>query len=368
MRRRWSATTKAVIAVFLALIAGLVLYRFRIVIVPLILAAILAYIISPLVSFLARRTRLSWRVSVAVVYALLIAVIVALPSVLVPVLLDQVDRFALELQQIAASLSRISRSVIIVGGLRLDVPAVLDRATRALEGLAEPFAVQTLSIVLNVVEFFTWAILILITSFYLVKDGGRLKAWAEGLAPPEYRDDFRELGARIGAIWAAFFRGQIVLALVVMVLIGSVSALIGLRFALALGVAAGLLEFLPSLGHGIWLVIAVLVALLEGSTWLPLPNWAFALIVVGLHVVFQQTDLNYLIPRIIGRRVRLHPMVVILGIVGGALLAGVLGVALAAPTLASARVLGQYLHAGLFDLNPFPPEAEDERPAAERAG
>jgi predicted PurR-regulated permease PerM len=78
------------------------------------------------------------------------------------------------------------------------------------------------------------------------------------------------------------------------------------------------------------------------------------LIVIGLHLIFEQFDLNYLIPRIIGRRVHLPPLVVILGIVAGAVLAGVLGILLAAPTIASARVLGRYVYANLFDLDPFP--------------
>ena len=128
---------------------------------------------------------------------------------------------------------------------------------------------------------------------------------------------------------------------------------VGLPFAFAMGVLAGLLEFLPSLGHGIWLAIAALLTLFRGSTWLPLPNWIVALIVIGLHSVFQQVDLNILIPTIIGRRVRLHPLFVILGIVAGATLAGVLGIFLAAPTIASMRLLGRYLQARLFDLEPF---------------
>ena len=78
------------------------------------------------------------------------------------------------------------------------------------------------------------------------------------------------------------------------------------------------------------------------------------LIVIGLQLFFQQFDINYLIPRIIGRRVHLPPLVVILGIVSGALLAGVLGVLLAAPTIASARVIGRYIYANLFDQDPFP--------------
>ena len=78
------------------------------------------------------------------------------------------------------------------------------------------------------------------------------------------------------------------------------------------------------------------------------------LIIIGLHLVFQQFDLNYLIPRIIGSRLHLPPLVVILGIVSGAILAGVLGIPLAAPIIASARVIGGYIYANLFDLE-WPP-------------
>jgi predicted PurR-regulated permease PerM len=90
------------------------------------------------------------------------------------------------------------------------------------------------------------------------------------------------------------------------------------------------------------------------------PNWVFMLIVLGLHIVYTQFDLNYLIPLIIGRRVHLPPLVVILGIVVGASVAGVLGVVLAAPTIASLRVLFRYIYARLVDIDPFPPSVEKE--------
>jgi hypothetical protein len=72
--------------------------------------------------------------------------------------------------------------------------------------------------------------------------------------------------------------------------------------------------------------------------------------------------LNYLIPRIIGRQVHLPPVVVILGIVAGAAMAGVLGIALAAPTISSSRVIGRYIYANLFDLDPFPAPAATPLP------
>ena len=67
---------------------------------------------------------------------------------------------------------------------------------------------------------------------------------------------------------------------------------LGLPFALLMGILAGLLEFFPSIGHGIWLVIASLLALILGSTWIPVQNWVFLIIVLSFHLVFTQFDLN----------------------------------------------------------------------------
>ena len=141
-------------------------------------------------------------------------------------------------------------------------------------------------------------IFILVISFYLIKDTDSLLQWIESLVPTTYRDDFIQLRSEINLIWEAFFRGQLMLAFIVATIFTLAGFIIGLPFALTMGVLAGLLEFLPSLGHGIWLIIASLLSLFIGSTWLPLPNWAFALLVIGLHLFYQQFDLNYLIPRV----------------------------------------------------------------------
>ena len=90
------------------------------------------------------------------------------------------------------------------------------------------------------------------------------------------------------------------------------------------------------------------------------------LLIIGLHLIFEQFDLNYLIPRIIGRRVQLKPLVVILGIAIGAVLAGMIGILIAAPTIASARVIGRYIYANLLDQDPFPPIKEIPPPKTKR--
>lgn len=331
------------------------LYRFSIIIPPLAMAAILAYVITPLVDSLAQRLPVPRTAVVAVVYLLLAGLLIGLPFVLVPLAANQVRGIEAGVKDILARYTTFRRAVIVLGNLQIDVGTLIDRLTTPLTDSINRLIGESAAIVGGIVEFFISTIIVLIGSFYLVRDGERFHGMVENLVPPDYRDDYRRLRDEIARVWAAFFRGQIVLALVVATIFWAVGSLIGISFPVGMAVLAGALEFLPSLGHTIWLIVALTFALTQGSTWLPVQNWVFALIILGLHIIFQQVDWNLLIPRIIGSRMRLHPLVVIIGIVVGASLGGVLGIALAAPTIASLRVLGRYTYAGLLDLDPFGP-------------
>ena len=354
-RRRWPTSVKLLVATFLVVAVAGLLYRFQFILPPLVLAAILAYVITPAVDYAAARSRLPRNWVIAIFYLLLAALLIGLSFMLVPLAVNQLRGIEVEVQDIIARYTTLRQTALVVGEFRIDVGAVIDRLTGPVTEAVNRLAGQSVAIVSGIAEFFVATLIVLIASFYLVKDGERFHGKLEGLAPAAYRDDYSQLRDEIAGIWAAFFRGQIVLAMVVAVLFTVFGSLIGLRYAVAMGLLAGTLEFLPSIGHTIWLVVAVILAFAQGSTWLPIPGWAFALLVVGLHVVFQQLDWNFLIPRIIGSRMKLHPLVVIIGIVVGAILGGVLGIALAAPTIASLRVLGRYVYAGLFDLEPFKP-------------
>lgn len=351
---RWSSFTKIVVSLLLLALGIYLLARFKDISKPFILAVVLAYVLSPLVNLFQARLRLRRTLATMLAYLLLLVVLVALPMVVIPPLATQATGLNLDIQRFLAQIESLLASEYRISGQVINVDEVFQQVTGSVQGLIEPLFSQTLGVALEVISSVIWVIFIAVVSFYLIKDGPALREWLEKLAPPAYREDYIRVRNEISLIWSAFFRGQLVLALVVSVIFTAAGFLLGLPFALAMGVLAGLLEFLPSIGHGIWLVIAALLALFAGSTWIPLPNWAFALVIVSLHLIYQQFDLNYLIPRIIGRRVHLPPLVVILGIVSGAVLAGVLGVLLAAPTIASARVLGRYIYANLFDLDPFP--------------
>lgn len=353
-RQHWSPQTKLVISLILLVLGVYLLYRFSVVLPPMILAVILAYVLSPLVQILERRIGGRRTLAAGLVYLGLLAILVALLFSIIPPLVEQTTELNLDVQQFFLALESILQQRFEVAGQVIDLDILYEQLVGYLPGVAEPIFGQTLIFAFDVISSLIWVVFVLVVSFYLVKDGPSLREWLEHFVPPSYRSDFVRLRREINIIWSAFFRGQIVLALVVTTIISIAGFVIGLPFALAMGVLAGLLELLPSIGYVIWLVIASIMAFTLGSNWMPIPNWAFTLLVIGLHLFFIQFDINYLIPRIIGRRVQLPPLVVILGIVIGGVLAGVLGIFLAAPTIASARVLGRYIYANLTDQDPFP--------------
>lgn len=352
-RPRWSLTVKVVVGLLLLALGVYLLYRFRIVLAPLVITLIIAYILTPVADYCEVRLRLPRALATLLSYLVLLAALTAILMLIIPPLASQLSGLTLDFQRFLSAMQTFFQGSISIAGVVIDLEAGFSAVVQGLQGLLEPLFGQTLGFLFQAIGSLVWVVFISVISFYLIKDAGALGAWVEHLVPPTLQEDYQRLSGIIQEIWAAFFRGQLVLALVVATIITSLGFAIGLPFALALGVLAGLLEFLPSLGHGIWLTVASVLAFFAGSTWLPLPNWAFLLLLIGLHVIFQQFDLNYLIPRIIGHRVNLPPVVVILGIVAGAVIAGVLGVLLAAPTIASARVIGRYIYGNLFDTEAF---------------
>jgi len=351
---QWSSTTKLLVSTVILFLIAYFFVRFGEVIPPLIVAIILAFILTPIVGRIEKRLRIRRVWSTLIVYVLLLGIAALVPVLVVPVLIDQFGRLNVNIQEIIFTVEEFLGKEIVIGGITIDLAGSFDQIAGSLQNLIEPYLSKTLGIAFEVIGSAVWAVFIVVISFYLVKDGARFWEWFKGLVPPMYREDYIRLQKEINSIWSAFFRGQLILAFVVTLIFTAIGLIIGLPFTLAMAVFAGLMEFIPSIGHGIWLFVASLLVFFQGSTWLPLQNWLVMVILIGTHLFFGWVDLNFLIPRIIGRRVHLHPLVVIVGIIVGAVFAGVLGVVLAAPTISSIRIIGRYVYARMFDLEPYP--------------
>jgi len=361
-RPHWPYATKLTISLLLLAFFIYLLARFREIIPPIIIAIIIAFILNPIVNFIQKRIHLPRTLTILFTYIFVMAILVGIPILVLPIMGENFEPLQLNPQRIITSIENALAQQYIIAGITIHPSALAGQVISALQGLVQPVIGQTMNLVKNVITSIIWIILIILVSFYLIKDGSRLEEWFTAHLPPAFLPDYRWIRDEIYQIWGAFFRGQLLLSVIVSIIFIVVGLILGLPFALAMGFLAGILEFLPSIGHGIWLVTASLLAFFLGSSWIPLPHWAFMLIIIGLHLFFEQFDLNYLIPRIVGRRVHLPPLVVILGIVTGAILAGILGIPLAAPTIASMRVIGRYIFANLFNMEWTPVSAVQPLP------
>jgi predicted PurR-regulated permease PerM len=107
--------------------------------------------------------------------------------------------------------------------------------------------------------------------------------------------------------------------------------------------------------------IAAVVAFFQGSNWWGLDPLTFTLLVIAFFIVVQQLENNLLVPRILGNALKLNPVTILVAAVIGATLAGVLGILLSAPTVATLILLGRYVYRKVFDLSPWDPPI-DGRP------
>jgi hypothetical protein len=137
-------------------------------------------------------------------------------------------------------------------------------------------------------------------------------------------------------------------------------AALGMPGALYLGIIAGLLEIIPNIGPVIAVVPAVVVALIQGSLYLPISHLAFAGLIILFYILVQQVEDKLIVPRVLGAALELSPLIVMTGIVVGVSVAGILGALLATPVIATGREVLHYLYCKLQDQKPI--QIEDTAP------
>lgn len=356
----WSQTTKRFVIVGLVIVLVAGLYLFRQVIPIIALAMMLAYVLKPVVDYLDRRTRLPRVLAVALVFVVLLLVVGLIPATVVPYAVDRVARLNLDFQQLVDDLGSLLSQPIEIFDLTLNPQDLVGDVQGALQDLLRSIATQTPTIVATIASSLLWVVSILIIGFYLILDADKLRSFMDSAAPPGHEEELRRLREEVSDVWSAFFRGQVVLSLVVGILVWITMSAIGLPNAGLIALLAGVLEVIPTFGPILASLAAVLTAVFRGSTYLPLSNLWFAALVMGIYLIIHQIDNGYLVPRIMGRRLRLHPVVVFVGVLAGGMLLGILGIFLAAPSIATARVLLSYVYAKLLDREPYPPEGEVE--------
>lgn len=374
MKNQWDLTFRYL--VFLAVV-GLVLalaWYIRVIFMPLITAGVIAYLLSPIINVLARTTRLSRKAAARIVFFAGVGAIVALLVFATPVFLTEMRELIANinsaLEQIQATLMQPTE----IGGVKISLGSLIPAFRNSIsEALVVPTPEEALLLIESTSRGFLWILVILVSTYYLMTDWAQLREWLIGLAPASYQADLHHLYEQIREVWMGYLRGQVLLMFIVGIVFAIIWAAIGLPGALVLGMITGLFSLVPEIGPLAATVIAALIALLEGSNFLPISNVWFAVLVVGIYVGLINIKNVWLRPFIMGRSVNMHEGVVFLAIIAAVVTAGVMGALLVVPVLASARVIGQYVRhkvLGLPSFDDLPPEGvpAEENPTPQISG
>jgi len=339
--------TRAILRVILIVlaVAALIwgLYLLEGVILLVVLAIFFAYLIAPLVEMVQRpfklrggRERVMPRaIAIGIVYLLIFGSIGLALYLLVPRLGTQINEFAKQspayltnARARAASLNRYYESLNLPIAVRAEVN---EAVTGAFDRVTTYIEEETPGLVAQVVVYLPFLILIPILAFFLLKDADNFRRSALQLLPRgrlRWRGD--EFFQDVNSTLAAYIRAQLTACLLIGAICSLGFFLLGVPYWLALGIIAGLLEFIPLAGP---LVVAVLAALVASFN-----SPALAVAVLVFLGVLRIVHDYVIYPRIIGQGIHLHPLAVVLAILCGEELAGLAGIFLAIPVVAVVSV------------------------------
>lgn len=325
-------TTSTIVRAVLVVLGFWLLYQLLDLVIMLYGAVLVAAIAEPVARWGARY-RVPRAVSVIFFYVLVVVLVAGLVGLLVEPVAYQVRQAATGLP---AGLQRLSQDVPLIPDINQQtvLRAVEEGLSRFGDNLAQVgsnvFA-GTRSVVAGLVNF----IFVFVIALYLVVEEDVLPKLVRLISPKAYEPVLLRALAEAERSVGRWLLGQVVLGVIVGMLIGVGLWLLGVPYALLLGVLAGLMELLPAIGPLLAAIPGVAVAFAQ--------SWVLGLLAVGLYAVVGQVESHVLIPSIMRRAVGLRPLVTVVAVLLGARFLGVLGIILAVPTAAIVSIFFKHL-------------------------
>jgi predicted PurR-regulated permease PerM len=324
----WTATGAALIAL---------LWLLGPILTPFVVGAVFAYICDPAVNWMVAR-RVPRPLAVLLVICALGLLLIALALILVPMVYRE---GVLLVRRLPELVQMFNLNIAPLLEARLGVDVRLD-AAQFQQLVADNWtsAQELVPVVLGhlktggmaVLAFAANVLLIPLVMFYLLQEWPRILDELERIVPRPWVGATTRILAEIDSVMSEFLRGQLSVMLLLAVFYSAGLWLAGLNFWLPVGVLTGLLVFIPYVGFGGGLVLAIIAALLQAQGWPPL---------VGVAIVYalgQVVESFLLTPYLVGERIGLHPLAVIFALMAFGQLFGFVGVLVALPVSAALLV------------------------------
>ena len=340
------------------MISGWLLYLLAPVLTPFVAAALLAYIGDPLADRL-QKLRFPRTLAVATVFLLTFLFLALLVLLVGPLIRQQVAALFAALPSIISQIEQVWLPTVadfldVEHGDNIGLGAFLSQY----KDMAGSWSATLLTSVTSTGSMLAAAVLSLflipILTFYLLRDWDSIVAHLGALVPASQRETIFALARETDEILGAFLRGQLLVMFALALIYSLGLTLVGLEFAIAIGVVSGLVSFVPYLGFVFGIGIAALTVALE-----PNPLWQL----VGVFVTFtaaQMFEGTVLTPKLVGDRIGLHPVMVIFAIAAGGQLFGFFGILLALPAAAVLSVLVRFAYRRYLTEHPEVESASGE--------
>ena len=339
----------------IALVIFLILWLMGPVLTPFVVAAVLAYALTPLVNKLDHMGKGSIPRVLAVIFVEVVFLLAVLSLVLliIPILAEEVPLMREQLPQLADKFNAWFSPLAAQFGFKvsLDVGSIKGFVLKYLSAnFEDAFGSVLSSLKLGGSVAMTLlgnGVLIPVALFYLLMDWERFVARAVALVPLRARGGFDSFTQEADMVLGQYLRGQLLVMLSMAVFYSVGMALFGLDLALPIGIFTGLAMFVPYLGFGIGLILAVLAGLLQFAS---IKALVMVAVVFGIGQLLESLILT---PRLVGERIGLHPLAVIFALLAFGQIFGLVGVLVALPAsavllVAMRRVQASYLYSKLY--------------------
>ena len=316
-----------IIIAIILLISILLLWQLSKVLIPFFIGIFLAYLLDPIVDLLEEKkiSRGFGTFIVLLIFyiSLLLTILLIFPIfieqtkgflTLFPNLMDEVEKIInLILKYFRKSFNDIEKLDILLG-LKNNIPILIDKILNNLMFSS-----------LAVFNFFGLIIITPVISWYLLKDWDFIKSRIEKSVPIKHKKKFLKNAEDINHILASYFRGQFLVSFLLAIYYSVTFFLIDLNYSLFLGIFTGLLTFIPILGILISMVTSILLAFLQYF------NFIYIIYVLSIFLIGQLLESYLLTPKIIGKKLGIHPAMIIFSVIVFGAVFGIVGIFFAIP-------------------------------------
>lgn len=344
----WNAVTAVAIVLLagLSLGVGWVLLQLattlQAVLIPLAIAGIAAYLLDPVVSWVQRTAKLPRVMAIVLLLALMSGIFVGFLLFLVPLVIEQTTSFVSGLPGLVAEMRATSETFLqehpVLNEQLKNLQLRLSTEWPSYTGQVAQYLWAGLGGIMSSLGLILGLVIIPLYIFYFLRDKAAIEANWQDYMPIHrswLRDEALVMVREINRHMIAFFRGQLVVALILGLLTGLGLGLIGLKYAVLIGVVTATFSIIPYLGVVLSIAPALLIAWVQSGG-----SIGFVLLTAGVFTAVQMAEGMFISPKVMGDRTGLHPVTVIVSIlVWTILLGGLLGAILAVPLTATLKVL-----------------------------